>query len=160
MKKRKRQTDKGFSLAELIMVIGILTFLVVILVPQLMKLVERSQVSNDERVADLVRKSVMTALMDNAVTEDEDYAADIKPFQRNGGASIIYIGSNTFGDKVAAALGERDGSVIDEKWVSRQLSSRDAEDIIVEIIDEEIVRVTIKGSHSDAAGGRDPIVVQ
>lgn len=160
MKKQKSIGNKGFSLVELIIVIAIMAILIGVMAPQLLKYIEKTNVSSDTQVADTVRTAVVTAMLDPTVLSDEDYSTDIAPFEADGGASITEIGSNAFGNAVAVTLGEASGGDITEDWVTEQLTSNDANDIIITIVSSNNVRVTIAGSHADADGGEEPIIVE
>lgn len=160
MKKQKSIGNKGFSLVELIIVIAIMAILIGVMAPQLLRYIERTRVSSDTQVADTVRTAVVTAMLDPTVMSDATYNTDIAAFQAAGGASITSIGSNAFGNAVAVTLGETSGTAITANWVAEQLTSEDAADIIIELVGTNNVRVTIQGSHADANGGTDPIVVE
>lgn len=160
MKKQKSMGNKGFSLVELIIVIAIMAILVGVMAPQLLRYIERTRVSSDTQVADTVRTAVITAMLDPTVMDDTNFDTDIATFQAAGGASITSIGSHEFGNAVAITLGEANGSAINAAWVTAQLSSEDASDINIEIVGTNNVRVTITGSHADANGGTDAIVVE
>ena len=70
MKKQKSIGNKGFSLVELIIVIAIMAILVGVMAPQLMKYVEKTNVSNDVQVADSVRTAIKTAVLDPSVISE------------------------------------------------------------------------------------------
>ena len=75
MKKETKMNNKGFSLVELIIVIAIMAILVGVLAPQLLKYIEKTNVSADVQLADAVKTAVQTAIMDPAVMADPDYSA-------------------------------------------------------------------------------------
>lgn len=70
MKKNARTNNKGFSLVELIIIIAIMGILTVVLMPQLMKYVEKANVSNDLQVAGTVKKAVELALINPLIYDD------------------------------------------------------------------------------------------
>lgn len=71
MEKRKSfLNQKGFSLVELIIVIAIMAILVAIMVPVLMKWIEKSNVSSDTQLADTVRGAFLCAVTDARVLAD------------------------------------------------------------------------------------------
>ena len=71
MEKRKSfLNQKGFSLVELIIVIAIMAILVAVMVPVLMKWIEKSNVSSDTQLADTVRGAFLCAITDARVLAD------------------------------------------------------------------------------------------
>ena len=61
------KNNKGFSLVELIIVIAIMAILVGVMAPQLIKYIEKTNVSSDVQLCDTVREAVQTAMMDPSV---------------------------------------------------------------------------------------------
>lgn len=80
MKKQKSIGNKGFSLVELIIVIAIMAILVGVMAPQLMKYVEKTNVSNDVQVADSVRTAIKTAMLDPSVISEADSQTQLDGF--------------------------------------------------------------------------------
>lgn len=81
MKKGNLNRNKGFSLIELIIVIAIAAILVAIMVPVLIKYIEKSNVSSDTQLADTVRSAFLCAVTDAKVLSDPDsapYIADLE----------------------------------------------------------------------------------
>ena len=58
------KNNKGFSLVELIIVIAIMAILVGVMAPQLIKYIEKTNVSSDIQLCDSVRTALTTAIMD------------------------------------------------------------------------------------------------
>ena len=58
------KNNKGFSLVELIIVIAIMAILVGVMAPQLIKYIEKTNVSSDIQLCDSVRTAIMTAALD------------------------------------------------------------------------------------------------
>ena len=67
------KNNKGFSLVELIIVIAIMAILVGVMAPQLIKYIEKANVSADTQVCDSVRTAVQTTIMDPAIVTDKTY---------------------------------------------------------------------------------------
>ena len=61
------KNNKGFSLVELIIVIAIMAILVGVMAPQLIKYIEKTNVSSDVQLCDTIREAVQTAMMDPSV---------------------------------------------------------------------------------------------
>ena len=61
------KNNKGFSLVELIIVIAIMAILVGVMAPQLIKYIEKTNVSADTQLADTVKSAITTAMMDPSV---------------------------------------------------------------------------------------------
>lgn len=60
----KKRKDKGFSLVELIVVVAIMAVLIGVLVPTLVRNVEKSRLSKDKSALDEVKNAVEIALAD------------------------------------------------------------------------------------------------
>ena len=61
------KNNKGFSLVELIIVIAIMAILVGVMAPQLIKYIEKTNVSNDAQICDSIRSAITTAMLDPEV---------------------------------------------------------------------------------------------
>lgn len=70
MKKTAKKNNSGFSLIELIIVIAIMAILVAVMVPMLVKYVEKTNVSSDYQLADSVRQAFVCATTDARVISD------------------------------------------------------------------------------------------
>ena len=66
------KNNKGFSLVELIIVIAIMAILVGVMAPQLIKYIEKTNVSSDTQLCDSVKTAVTTAMMDPSVINSTD----------------------------------------------------------------------------------------
>ena len=74
------RNNKGFSLVELIIVIAIMAILVGVMAPQLIKYIEKTNVSSDTQLCDTVKSAVTTAVMDPTVLNDSASATKISGF--------------------------------------------------------------------------------
>ena len=84
MKKWNLKHDKGFSLIELIIVIAIAAILVAIMVPVLIKYIEKTNVSSDIQLADTVRSAFLCAVTDAKVLADPDSTPFISQMENSG----------------------------------------------------------------------------
>ena len=64
------KNNKGFSLVELIIVIAIMAILVGVMAPQLIKYIEKTNVSSDVQLCDSVRTAINTACLDPDVVKN------------------------------------------------------------------------------------------
>ncbi len=70
--------NSGFSLVELIIVIAIMAILVGVMAPQLIKYIEKANVSADTQLCDTIHTAIFMALSDPAVFTDPDSQAAIR----------------------------------------------------------------------------------
>lgn len=71
MKKMSQKNNKGFSLVELIVVVAIMAVLVGILVPTLVKNVEKSKKQKDASAIEEIRSTMVTTLADPTYSDIE-----------------------------------------------------------------------------------------
>ena len=139
------KNNKGFSLVELIIVIAIMAILVGVMAPQLIKYIEKTNVSSDTQLADTVKSAVTTAIMDPAVITSSGYSF------KNTSASITSINlGGEFQNSVAETLGTDKSGLAN---VPKKLKSKGATDITVIIAGSNAVHVRVDGSHADAKSG-------
>ena len=64
-----KKNNAGFSLLELIIVVAIMAIAIGIMAPQLIRYIEKSNVSSDIQLADTVRTGVSVSIVDAKVQE-------------------------------------------------------------------------------------------
>lgn len=69
---KKRCSNKGFSLVELIIVIAIMAILIGVMAPQLIKYIEKAKVAHDTQIADTLHSAITYALADPEVLSATD----------------------------------------------------------------------------------------
>ena len=93
------RNNKGFSLVELIIVIAIMAILVGVMAPQLIKYIEKTNVSSDTQLCDTVKSAVTTAVMDPLyeynIVEISTIDTKIKSAHGTGGIQYNIMGSNS-----------------------------------------------------------------
>ena len=101
MKKMSQKNNKGFSLVELIVVVAIMAVLMGILVPTLVKNVEKSKKQKDASAIEEIRSTMVTTLADPTYSDLE--------------ATIIYNGGDDAGKKIEIKSGAITAGTATEK---------------------------------------------
>ncbi len=148
------KNNKGFSLVELIIVIAIMAILVGVMAPQLIKYIEKTNVSADTQLADTCKTALTTAMMDPAIVTISGYT---QPSSGNFNANIT-AGSSAATSAFNEALLETLG-VTAMTQVNGKLKSKDASAISFSVYQSNQIIITVLGSHADGKNG-SPIVVQ
>ena len=127
------KNNKGFSLVELIIVIAIMAILVGVMAPQLIKYIEKTNVSSDVQLCKTFKTAMETAATDAAVANESTYTAPKKGDAGNTATALpsyggtVYLSSleETLGVNSAAALNKQIKSTLGKtegkisyKWVS------------------------------------------
>lgn len=95
------KNNKGFSLVELIIVIAIMAILVGVMAPQLIKYIEKTNVSSDAQVCDSIRSAITTAMLDPEVVNAK--TPGLPTLDTNG--KVTAIGEGEFKTAVNEILG-------------------------------------------------------
>lgn len=146
------KNNKGFSLVELIIVIAIMAILVGVMAPQLIKYIEKSNVSSDTQLCDSVRTAITTAMMDPAVINDPAYVA---PTAGVHPLSTLVTSGTVFGDAVLDTLGAANAAAVDAQLKSTLHGGSKASTagISVEIINDNNVIVYVPGGCGNGQKG-------
>lgn len=154
MKKQKSMGNKGFSLVELIIVIAILAILVGVLAPNLLRYVEKTNVSADTQLADSVKTAITTAMMDPAVINATDNSASTFVTAHNTYVSIGTDLSGAMFDSVKETMGSSaaNAGALKTELIGKLKSAHDATgaDIQVQIVGSNAVQVKITTTDSEA----------
>lgn len=90
------ENNRGFSLVELIIVIAIMAILVGVMAPQLIKYIEKANVSADVQMCDTVHTAITMAMMDPAVLAATDNSVNQIPHLMSAGSKwLSSVGGNT-----------------------------------------------------------------
>ena len=155
------KNNKGFSLVELIIVIAIVAILVAMVAANVVRYVEKANVSADLRYLDGISAAVTYALMDPDVLEDPSSAQPLhlleQATQGRQGISLSDLASPA-GNRVAVEIAKTMG------WSSLSVSDYMAEvksthsggsDIYVQHKGGAITPYAVWITYTDSTGGRD-----
>ncbi len=170
MKKQKGMGNKGFSLVELIIVIAIMAILVGVLAPNLLRYVEKTNVSADTQLADSVKTAITTAMMDPAVINANEATSSVTAFN-DAHATAAALSTGLTGEmlkSVNVTLGYADSqSAADlQKSLIAKLKSAHATDTAINVQITGSNSVTVIITKTDASAGKKtdgsatPITVQ
>ena len=111
------KNNKGFSLVELIIVIAIMAILVGVMAPQLIKYIEKTNVSSDAQLCSTVQTAVTTALTDAAVANETAFTG----FKKGDTGLVSGMGTAAGGNVFASSMEETLGCSLNQ--VDTQLKS-------------------------------------
>ena len=137
------RNNKGFSLVELIIVIAIMAILIGVMAPQLIKYIEKTNVSSDTQLCDSVKTAITTAMMDPAVINDTAAAIPTNSTMTNVSGGL---GGGSFELAVEEILGMQDTAL------DGQIKSYHTGQLQFAIVNSNSVHVQIAGS--DASGSK------
>jgi len=105
----KKNSNKGFSLVELIVVIAIMGVLMVVLAPQYLRYVEKTRLQKDNSLISDIAETIKIACADDNIAKDLPTA----PF--------TITGTNAAGSHVEFKLTESDASYAGVKKIAEEL---------------------------------------
>lgn len=161
MKKETKMNNKGFSLVELIIVIAIMAILVGVLSPQLLKYIEKTNVSSDFQLADSVKTAVQIAIMDPTVMNATGYSANLTALATKSELSDANITCVAMSDAIKETLGVT-GDL--NTLASRVKSATNGGAAVINVTISSTNQVTVEIANTDASAkkGKDgwtPIIV-
>ena len=148
MKKMSQKNNKGFSLVELIVVVAIMAVLMGILVPTLVKNVEKSKKQKDASAIEAIRTTMVTNLADPTYSDLEaTIVYDGQTLEITNG-KVTVSGSTTAAD-VSSFLTAVSGDVKDWKFTSKAYKERD---MVTFVIKDQMV-TTYREAEGEAVPG-------
>ena len=153
MKKMSQKNNKGFSLVELIVVVAIMAVLMGILVPTLVKNVEKSKKQKDASAIEEIRTTMVTNLADPTYSDLEaTIIYDAQTLEITEG-KVTVSGSTTAAD-VSSFLTAVSGDVKDWKFTSKAYKGKDK---VTFVIKDQMVTTYREAEDESApgAGGAD-----
>ncbi len=148
------RNNKGFSLVELIIVIAIMAILVGVMAPQLIKYIEKTNVSSDTQLCDTVKSAVTTAVMDPTVLNDSASKTKIDGWTTWTAVSSL-SGSSAVEAAIQDTLGEEASTIgnIDNKVKSWRSGGSGAIQFCV--VSSNSVHVRIQNTDNRGLKGED-----
>lgn len=154
MKKMSQKDNKGFSLVELIVVVAIMAVLMGILVPTLVKNVEKSKKQKDASAIEEIRSTMVTTLADPTYSDLEATITyndeDNKKIVVSDGSSTVPSGSATTTDDITAFLTAVSADVDDWTFTSKAYKAKPS---VTFVIHDQKVTVYREAEGESAPGG-------
>ena len=153
MKKMSQKNNKGFSLVELIVVVAIMAVLMGILVPTLVKNVEKSKKQKDASAIEEIRSTMVTTLADPTYSDIEativydDTTIDIDDPGPTGNITAV---SPITDAEVKTFLTAVSADVKDWKFTSKAYKAKDK---VTFVIKDQMVTVYREAEDESVPGG-------
>lgn len=153
MKKMSQKNNKGFSLVELIVVVAIMAVLMGILVPTLVKNVEKSKKQKDASAIEEIRSTMVTTLADPTYSDIEativydDTTIDIDEPGTTGSITAV---SPITDAEVETFLTAVSADVKDWKFTSKAYKAKDK---VTFVIKDQMVTVYREAENESVPGG-------
>lgn len=147
---QKRKNNKGFSLVELIVVVAIMAVLIGVLVPTLVRNVEKSKKQKDISTVEEVRNQMTIALA------DEKYSSLSGTVTcNNGKVELVAASANALGDKGADYIKEVCQNLNAKDTFEKQLTSKayGTATVTFTIGDEKVSAVIVPSEGASVAVG-------
>lgn len=150
MKKMSQKNNKGFSLVELIVVVAIMAVLMGILVPTLVKNVEKSKKQKDASAIEEIRTTMVTNLADPTYSDLEaTIVYDGQTLEITKGQ--VQVSGATKATDVSSFLTAVSGDVKDWKFTSKAYKAKDKVTFVIK--DQMVTTYREAEGESVAAGG-------
>lgn len=157
MKKMSQKDNKGFSLVELIVVVAIMAVLMGILVPTLVKNVEKSKKQKDASAIEEIRSTMVTTLADPTYSDIEATITyndrTNKKIVVNGGTPTVPSGSATTTADITAFLTAVSADVDDWTFTSKAYKAKPSVTYVIHDQKVTVYREAEGEAAPGAAGG-------
>lgn len=145
--------NKGFSLVELIIVIAIMAILVGVMAPQLIKYIEKTNISADKQLCDSVASAITYSMTDCLTNPalDDDSKTQINQIQSGTACQLVgYDDTTMFALDVSETLGTPCSSIGFRPLFKSKIAKANG-DMYVQTVGGQVI-VWIDGSDATADG--------
>jgi type IV pilus assembly protein PilA len=127
----KKMNNKGFSLVELIVVVAIMAVLMAVLVPTLIRNVEKTRVQKDKSAIAEIHHATELAIADEEFLDAQVTAAGATATTKNGGVITVADLFEKTKDSAGAKLAEEVGNTV---GATVKLTSKMKNDCVVKVV--------------------------